>query len=44
MKEDEGTNKGIEFRMEKRKINGIERTVLAMPVDNEWGYFVRERK
>lgn len=40
----EGTNKGIEFRMEKRKIKGIERTVLAVPVDNEWGYFVREGK
>ncbi|MBU5278381.1 hypothetical protein [Ligilactobacillus animalis] len=35
----------LAFRLEKHKINGVERTVLAFPVqDGEWAYFVREGK
>lgn len=35
----------LAFRLKKHKINGVERTVLAFPVqDGEWAYFVREGK
>ncbi|MDO4457457.1 MAG: zinc-ribbon domain-containing protein [Ligilactobacillus murinus] len=35
----------LAFCLKKHKINGVERTVLALPVqDGEWAYFVREGK
>lgn len=35
----------LAFRLKKHKIDGVERTVLALPVqDGEWAYFVREGK